>query len=435
MKKEWKTELFIILFIILFSLLAHHLFNLFFVFLSLGFGLLLLHHYYQLLYFPQSFIDINEQKSLQTYKPIGIWGKVYQQLAHFQKSSFDHRLQQRKERYRLEQIFTQFPHALLILNESMHVSWFNPSCKTIFKTQKYILKHHISKLIEHPVINEYLLSANFENPLEIESPIEKSTILSLQFFPLVDCYGETLLLIEDITATFHINQTRKDFISNVTHELKTPLTVFFGFLEPMCEDIEEFPEHWGRNINLMYQQSLRMNHIVNDMLLLSKLEVSDNPASVQVINMALVLKNAVNDAQLLSRDNVHEISHHIDENLFLLGDENDLKVIVNNLMVNAIKYTPQRTRISLSWFVKSNQAYLVISDSGEGIAARHLSRLTERFYRVESDRSREKGGTGLGLAIVNHALQRHQGKLEISSEIGRGTTFKCIFPEKRSICR
>ena len=428
MKKEWKTELFFILLILLFALIGQHFFNLFFVFLAAGLGLFLFRHLYRLHQF-NSFLS-NPQTIYNT-QPLGLWREIYQQWDEHQHYWSDYRLNKSKALFRFEQVFQYFPHAVIILDDVMQVSWFNHSSNKIFKQEKHIIKHHISELLDHPVMDEYLLAKDFEKPLEIESPKDKTRILSLQFYPLVDCYGETLLLIEDITQAFHLNQTRKDFISNVTHELKTPLTVFSGFLEPMCEDIEQFPDAWEKNIKLMYQQSLRMNDIVNDMLLLSKLEVNNSPAVMQKVNMPLLLRHAIEDAKLLSGCSAHEFSDNIDENLFLLGDDNALKAIVNNLMVNAVKYTPQRTRISLSWLLKGNQAYLIIADSGEGIPARHLSRLTERFYRVESDRCRESGGTGLGLAIVNHALQQHQGELKISSEIGRGTCFSCVFPQQR----
>jgi len=296
--------------------------------------------------------------------------------------------------------------------------------------------HLITRLIAHPVLEEYIQTGNFDLPLEIESPKNKATILSIQVILLEktdfsEYEEETLIIIKDISKTFNISKTRKDFVANVTHELKTPLTVFQGFMEPMCEDIDDFPPHWANGIKLMHQQSKRMNEIINDLLLLSKLEMGDELPSEEVINMPKLLEKAIADAALLDPQAEHQFSAQIQENLAVTGDINSIRTIINNLLINAIKYTPQRSKINVSWNVSSEQAHLVVEDSGEGIAPRHLSRLTERFYRVESGRSRESGGSGLGLSIVYHAILSHQGELKISSEIGRGSNFTCIFPKKR----
>ncbi len=359
---------------------------------------------------------------------------LYQALAERQTRWQHYRHNKRRLFSRFQQAFKRFPYAVVILDSSWKVNWYNHSCNKIFAKNSRIIRTNLNDLINHPVLNEYIKDADFSAPLEIQSPINKVSILSLQFIPLSnDKRQETLLIIRDITASFHLDQTRKDFISNVTHELKTPLTVFNGFLEPMSEDSQELPEHWAYSIEVMHQQSLRMNDIVNELLLLSKLETDNTTAAMNTINMSELINNCIDNAQLLSKEKTHQINTDIQQDLNLKGDQDMIKTIINNLLVNAIKYTLQHSKIDISWYSRADKAYLIVKDSGEGIAARHLSRLTERFYRVESSRSRDKGGTGLGLAIVNHALIKHQGELKISSEIGHGSCFRCIFPKQRII--
>jgi two-component system phosphate regulon sensor histidine kinase PhoR len=453
--KGWKTEFLLISVILLCSAAGYLLFEMFFIFLSTSLFTYLLWHLYQLNRFCSIFIT-NSRVSGSV--PAGLWGSLYHKFNERQDRWLHYRHNRRRIFSRFQQAFKLFPYTIVILDKSWKIKWYNCASEKTFNRNSDIINNYINRLIDHPVLDEYLQSANFTSPLEIESPLDKVSILSFQFIPLSGAAlsgsgfllesekeRETLLIIRDITSAYHLDQTRKDFIANVTHELKTPLTVINGFLEPMCEDMEEFsqqiPQHWDRYIELMYQQNKRMNDIVNELLLLSQLEMDNNASSKQLINMPELLQNTIQDAELLSGESTHHISIKAQENLYLKGEVNSIKAIVNNLMVNAIKYTPQRSRITLSWYAQSDQAYLIVQDTGEGIAPRHLSRLTERFYRVESGRSREKGGTGLGLSIVNHALQRHQGQLKISSEIGRGSSFTCIFPKERiefindSVCK
>lgn len=432
--REWKTEIFFVLIIFLFSLTGHILFNGFFHFLSLALMVYLSWHLYHL---KQFYTFFTTQRRVNDSVPAGFWGFLYKRLNEQQNRWLHYRHNKRRIFSRFQQAFKHFPYSIIILDKSWKIRWYNKASETIFNKNGAIINHYLCQLIDHPILDEYLSAGNFELPLEIESPINKVSILSLQFIPLSTSLSnqenETLLLISDITSAYHLAQARKDFIANVTHELKTPLTVFSGFLEPMCEDINDFPEHWGYYIELMYQQSVRMNDIINDLLLLSKLEMNQSASSLELINMPELLHECISDAELLAQESGQKISTQIQEALNLKGEVNSIKMIINNLLANAIKYTPQRSNITVSWYAESEQAYLIVQDSGEGIAARHLSRLTERFYRVETDRSREKGGTGLGLSIVNHALLRHQGQLNISSEIGRGSIFTCIFPKDRTV--
>jgi len=226
-----------------------------------------------------------------------------------------------------------------------------------------------------------------------------------------------------------LERMRQDFVANVSHELRTPLTVIHGYLEILLnEDLANLPEP-KKILTQIYQQSLRMERLVEDLLLLSRLDSAllENE-KLQKIPVPHLLHGLAKDAQMLSGDRQHAIKLNIDENLEIYGVESELRSIFSNLIFNAVHYTPAQGSIEIKWYRVKNLAYFSVVDSGIGIAAEHIPRLTERFYRVAEDRSRQTGGTGLGLAIVKHALMRHKGQLNITSEVGKGSEFCCTFP-------
>ena len=201
-----------------------------------------------------------------------------------------------------------------------------------------------------------------------------------------------------------IEKMRRDFIANVSHELRTPLTVIHGYLETL---IEQADDKTKKNIfELMYQQTTRMENIINDLLLLSSLESEEKITSHKKINLAKLLKSICKEAKVLSGENKHVFHLSIDPKIIIFGDEKELQSMISNLIFNAVKYTPANGHIFIDWHQDAKHAYLKIRDTGIGIAKKHIPRLTERFYRVDKARSRASGGTGLGLAIVKHVLSR-----------------------------
>ena len=225
-----------------------------------------------------------------------------------------------------------------------------------------------------------------------------------------------------------LDTMRKDFVANVSHELRTPLTVLMGYLETFSEQPDLEPR-WQRAFSQMSQQSLRMKNIINDLLLLSKLENDNNLGEMKEIDMPRLLTQLFDDAQAQNRDFEHLIHLEIDSQAHLQGYEDYLTSALNNLIANAIKYTPKGGEIHIRWTEQADGYHFSVSDNGIGIAPEHIERLTERFYRVDSGRSRETGGTGLGLAIVKHVLNQHHAKLHITSQIGKSSTFSIIFPK------
>ena len=224
---------------------------------------------------------------------------------------------------------------------------------------------------------------------------------------------------------------RRDFIANVSHELRTPLTVISGFLDTLTHE-ETTPDFDKRALTLMSEQALRMQSLVEDLLALSRLENDQNKINETNVNMPELLNEILRDAQSLSTGK-HQIKLNVTTQSQLLGNESELRSAFSNLIGNAVRYTPEGGEISIQWQEENGKGIFYVQDSGIGIEAQHIPRLTERFYRVDTSRSRETGGTGLGLAIVKHVLNRHEADLEITSEVGKGSRFSIVFPAKRMI--
>ena len=266
---------------------------------------------------------------------------------------------------------------------------------------------------------------SFAEPLEIPSPTNDRVRIQLY----LTRYGnnEHLMLVRDVTRIHQLEQMRKDFVANVSHELRTPLTVITGYLETLLDNVEDVNPRWSRALQQMSQQGSRMQTLLNDLLLLAKLEATDYPSDNLPVPVDALLQSIKGDAQALSGPRNQRISLEAAPGVKLKGSESELRSAFSNLVFNAVKYTQDEGSIRIRWWADAQGAHLSVQDSGVGIDAKHLPRLTERFYRVDSSRASNTGGTGLGLAIVKHVLMRHRGKLEISSVPGHGSTFTCHF--------
>jgi two-component system, OmpR family, phosphate regulon sensor histidine kinase PhoR len=251
-----------------------------------------------------------------------------------------------------------------------------------------------------------------------------------------------MILTDDLQLPEHleaqlkkIEKMRRDFVANVSHELRTPLTVIRGYLEAFLLQKERFDPVLIEVFQQMYQNSVRMENLVSGLLLLSRLESNKTAHDKQISLPVSVLIYALKlDAENISRDlgRNHRFHLEIDESLFLLGNEEELKSLFSNLMINAVRYTVETGDIQIRWFLnEAGQGIFEVQDTGIGIAEKHIPRLTERFYRVDKSRSEGHGSTGLGLAIVKHVLLRHDAELQIESELGRGSVFRCVFSASR----
>ncbi len=286
----------------------------------------------------------------------------------------------------------------------------------------------VVNLVRVPEFMAYLAAGVFATPLELTLERGQPRMLAVHILPYAG--ARRLMQIRDVTQANRLERMRRDFVANVSHELRTPLTVLSGFLETL-QEIEFSPEERARYLGLMAEQAERMGNIVQDLLTLSSIESAPPPSS-QVVDMGHMLDRLQRDAQALSGGR-HEIASESSGQGNLYGAESELLSAFANLVANAVRYTPAGGKIVLEWRVDAGGAEFAVRDSGPGIAPEHISRLTERFYRVDRSRSREAGGTGLGLAIVKHALNRHQARLAIASEPGRGSRFVAIFPRSRVV--
>ncbi|THF54593.1 MAG: phosphate regulon sensor histidine kinase PhoR, partial [Methylophaga nitratireducenticrescens] len=282
----------------------------------------------------------------------------------------------------------------------------------------------VNNLVRDPTFQS-LLEMDADAPAVVISTSPMDDRIQLEFKVVRYASKDRLLIARDITQTQKLQRMRRDFVANVSHELRTPLTVLRGYLETLTTESD--PDLWRHALPVMQQQSQRMHLMIKDLLALSQLETGDKPLLHRPTDIPRLLAAIVEDAKRLEHFNSHQITLQILSDKWLLADVDELRSAISNLVFNAVKYTPEQCAIEVVWQVEQNVPSISVIDHGDGIEARHLERLTERFYRVDSGRSREAGGTGLGLAIVKHVLQRHNAALTIDSQIGQGSRFTCVF--------
>src|SRR5450432_1571322 len=284
----------------------------------------------------------------------------------------------------------------------------------------------LTHLVRIPEFLEYLEGGDYSLPIQVQPPYSAERVLSMQVVP----YGEDqrLVLSRDVTQFKQVERMRREFVANVSHELRTPLTVISGFLETLGD--EKDPASAAHYVDLMSEQATRMQRLVEDLLTLSSLESSPPPPLEERIEMRPLLERLGAEARALSAGR-HRISIDSDSGFDLLGSEKEISSAFGNLVSNAIRYTPEGGEVRLKWHGTPDGAAFDVEDTGIGIDAEHIPRLTERFYRVDRGRSRETGGTGLGLAIVKHALGRHGAALQITSTPNEGSRFSARFSGPR----
>jgi two-component system phosphate regulon sensor histidine kinase PhoR len=360
----------------------------------------------------------------------GAWEHVFSfvlRLLKRQKAS-ESRLTEALSRFQLAA--AALPEAVVVLDEADRMEWCNPKAEEFLGVNRRRDRgQQITYILRQPQFADYLASGQISEPLTMRvSTDESDRVMSLQLVP----FGERqkLILGRDVTRWERLETTRRDFIANVSHELRTPLTVVRGFLETLEDMDRPDPEMTKRSIRLMAQQTSRMTRLVEDLLTLSRLESTQNPLREEDVNVPELLRSVHQDAVALSAGR-HRIRQRIESGSWLKGNTEELRSAFGNLVSNAVRYTPEGGEIELSWMHTDGHMAFGVRDNGIGIEPQHIDRLTERFYRVDKSRSRETGGTGLGLAIVKHVLVRHQARLEIRSNPGRGSLFSVVFPDTR----
>ncbi|OOZ39694.1 phosphate regulon sensor histidine kinase PhoR [Solemya pervernicosa gill symbiont] len=357
----------------------------------------------------------------------GIWGELFNDLHRMRQRDRRNRRKMKKLFKRFQETTAAMPDAMVITAEQGEIEWFNAAAKRLLGLHKRDAGQRIDNLVRYPYFTHYMASGNYSETLQMASPVDASKTLRIRVVPYAK--NQRLLVVRDVTRIQHLEQMRRDFVANMSHELRTPLTVINGYLEAL-EDNEVCMAEMERPINRMREQSSRMQLIVNDLLFLSRLENEPESATQQAVDVAQMLEGIKDEAEAMSGGQ-HTINLHADPTVTLQGDLGELRSAFTNLVINAVKYTPEGGKIEIEWFGDHEGAHFEIKDDGVGIPREYISRLTERFYRVDMGRSRDSGGTGLGLAIVKHVLNRHAADLHIESTFGKGSRFNCDFPLER----
>ena len=314
----------------------------------------------------------------------------------------------------------------IILNADREIVWFNPAATRLLGLDPgRDIGNRIDNFLRHPDFVAYLADPGGRS-LTVPSPRADAGTLQVQLLP----YGQDqqLAIVRDVTHETQLERTRRDFVANASHELRSPLTVIAGYLDTLADD-EDLPESWVVPISEMQRQSNRMTQILRDLIELTRLESADSGAPHDFVDIAEVLGTIVGEFR--TRKKAPAIALHLETDVALLGSESELHSIFQNLISNAVRFTPEGGSVDVYWRADGAEAVFDVVDTGIGVPAELVPRLTERFYRVDTGRSRATGGTGLGLAIVKHALQRHDGMLEIESEEGKGSRFSCRFSGPR----
>jgi two-component system phosphate regulon sensor histidine kinase PhoR len=333
---------------------------------------------------------------------------------------------------RFQQAGAALPEGVVVLDEEDRIEWCNPRAEGYFGLDNQRDRgQQITYLVRNPQFVRYLETRSFNEPLVLRlTRADAELVLSIQLVPYAG--SDKLLLSRDITRWERLETTRRDFVANVSHELRTPLTVLAGFLETLNDLTQPDPEMLRRSLALMTEQTVRMHQLVEDLLILSRLESAQNPPRDEAVDVHELALSLYREAQALSAAH-HRITLRLDNPDGLRGSSDELRSAFGNLISNAVRYTPDGGEIELRWFKRDGESVFLVRDSGIGIEPQHIPRLTERFYRVDRSRSRGTGGTGLGLAIVKHVLSRHQAHLEIESAPGHGSTFQAVFPAQRRL--
>jgi two-component system phosphate regulon sensor histidine kinase PhoR len=348
----------------------------------------------------------------------GIWDELYYKIYHLYQ-------RQRKAGKKLKTIVNRFqdstralPIAVIVLNSNNEIEWFNQAAEQIFQLQHtYDAGNRINNLIRQSVFTNYLLKRDFMELIELEFNHRQ---LSISITPYA--HDQFLLTARDITQQRQLDDMRREFVANASHELRTPITVIAGFAEAMCEQADskiKVP------LEKIQQQTVRMQQILDDLIVLARLESKEAPLLHDRVDLEDLVRHIYNDAIVLDHER-HKINIST-QPASIMGNSIELQMAITNLVTNAIRYTPENGVINLFVSIDDDGVHIGVEDTGIGIMPEHIGRLTERFYRVDSGRSKEQGGTGLGLAIVKHVLDRHNASLHIHSVPGQGSLFRCDF--------
>jgi two-component system phosphate regulon sensor histidine kinase PhoR len=357
----------------------------------------------------------------------GVWGEIFDSI---------HALRRDEQRAkgsllgiieRARASVAALKEAVVLIDDHGNLEWWNPAAEHLLGLQTATdTGQPVTNLIRDPAFIRYFEQGPYEEPLQLPSPIHPAQ--QLQYNLTRFGRNDRLMIVTDITRLHNLEQMRKDFVANVSHELRTPLTVLTGYLETLLGQADALEPRWQRALQQMDAQAARMNNLVNDLLLLSRLENDAREQEPRPVNVPALLAQLRSEALAFGLEKRQTVTLDCDEGLRIVGREDDLRSAFSNLVTNAVKYTQPAGSVRLRWWADADHVYFSVQDNGIGIDAQHIPRLTERFYRTDVARSSATGGTGLGLAIVKHVLLDHRARLDIRSAPGKGSTFTCVFP-------
>lgn len=363
----------------------------------------------------------------------GIWEDVFATIYHEQRKHSRSQSQLSSALDRFRHAASALPDGVVLLDDDDKIEWCNkPAEMQLGLSLKQDLAQPIVYLLRNTDFIQYLKHHVDIDPIKLKSWINPEVTLEIRLVAFGS--NQKLLISRDVSQVEKLDLMRRDFIANVSHELRTPLTVVGGFLETL-EDMEgAIPEATRGYFTMMQDQTNRMRLLIEDLLTLSQLESGTTAPDEAELDVNALLNMIMNEAKGLSNGR-HTITLEADPSLALVASSQELHSAFSNLVSNAIRYTPEGGSISLKWEERNHEAVFSVTDTGLGIEQKHIDRLTERFYRIDRSRSRETGGTGLGLSIVKHILSRHQARLEVQSEFGKGSTFSAVFPKSRMVSK
>ena len=361
-------------------------------------------------------------------KTTGIWEEIYYHVYRIKKN-------EKRRKKKLSSMIDQFrqstealPDAAVVLGAHDEIDWANKAARDVFGLQQADKGQRIPNLIRYPEFIRYLKSGNYKESVILPSPIDNRITLEVRIVP----YGAglRLLLAQDVTQLKKMERMRKDFVANVSHELRTPLTVLKGYLETLQDLDDGHSPLLTGSFQQMQGQTERMQHLVDDLLLLTRLETQQKKS--HCVDVPALLSQICKEGDALESAS-RRIELTLETDAHIIGEEQELRSAFTNLLGNALKYSPEDSVVKVRWSQNQTSVVLAVEDQGEGIAKADIPRVTERFYRSEIKRVKKVTGTGLGLAIVKHVLMRHDAHLDIASELGNGSCFSCHFPVGR-IC-
>ena len=425
--QDWPTAFRHLTLSLLLACFLGWLFNNILLAICLTLGAFLAWHWFQLHRMQKWLLN---QKKVEPPESRGIWGSVFDDIYHLQRRQQKAQSRLKAVIQRIEDGTAALKDGVLMVNSQGNLEWWNHAASQLLGLKEsQDIGQPITNLVRAPEFKAYFDASEYGDPLEMPSPANSD--VQLQFQITLFSQQDRLILCRNVSRLKQLEAMRQDFVANASHELSTPLTVISGYLETFLDHQDTLPPRWGRALKQMHQQSQRMESLIEDLLMLSRLETSQLKDHSPV-NVPNLLNELQLDAIALSGDKQQQIE--VDAQWAdMVGVSSELSSAFGNLIFNAVKYTQAQGNIKICWWQDDDGLHLSVADNGQGIDSPHLPRLTERFYRADASRHAQTGGTGLGLAIVKHVLLRHEGSLQIESTLGKGSCFTCHFPLSRLV--